>query len=120
MRSKCADLVRQLRQRLLYAVHFARQFGFDESSFCHFFVLLSTCFCAKLRAMLVLTDDDVRRHVPVAAVVRANEDAFRALHTGRATVPPRLLMEVDGVDGVSLFKPARCVASFASQPTQAD
>lgn len=59
--------------------------------------------------LLVVSEEEVRRQAAVWRVIAANEDAFKSLESGAATVPTRLQMSFtdEGIAGMSLFKPAR-------------
>lgn len=60
----------------------------------------------------ILSGEDVRRAVDMAAAVTCVRDAFIALSAGEATVPLRLGLETK--DGVSLFMPAWLPGAGAS------
>jgi len=55
--------------------------------------------------MLLLTDEDVERLVPVAEVVKAVEKAFKNLSLGRDITPLRTRINVKAHDGDILFMP---------------
>jgi ornithine cyclodeaminase len=57
--------------------------------------------------MRVLSADDVRRAVPMAAAIDAVEQAFVALSAGHAEVPLRAHIETPERQAVSFFMPAR-------------
>lgn len=57
--------------------------------------------------MRVLSADDVRRAVPMAAAVDAVEQAFVALSTGHAEVPLRAHIATPEREAISFFMPAR-------------
>jgi len=54
--------------------------------------------------MLLLSEDDVRRALPMAEAIAVNEAAFEALASGDAQCPARAVLR--GAHGPSLFKPA--------------
>lgn len=56
--------------------------------------------------MHILTAEDVRRAVPIAAAVDAVAGAFAQLSTGHATVPLRLPIAQDQYDSHTFFMPA--------------
>ncbi len=58
-------------------------------------------------SILVLTADDVRRALPMAAAIEAMREGFLALATGRATLPQRTAVKLADRDALSLFMPAR-------------
>lgn len=56
--------------------------------------------------MLILNAEDVRRALPMRGAIEAMKQAFAALSTGRAIVPPRAHLQMDRNAGISLFMPA--------------
>jgi len=57
--------------------------------------------------MLVLSDAHVRTHAKVWRTLSVNKQAFIDLEKGRADVPSRIVMEFNGIQGASLFKPCK-------------
>ncbi|MBX0330219.1 ornithine cyclodeaminase [Oscillochloris sp. ZM17-4] len=64
--------------------------------------------------MHILSADDVRRAVPMAAAIDAVEAAFVSLAAGDATVPLRTPIEIPEREAVSLFMPARIAGPAAA------
>jgi ornithine cyclodeaminase len=56
--------------------------------------------------MRILSAEDIRRAVPIAAAVDAVADAFAQLSTGRATVPLRVPIGQEQYDSHTFFMPA--------------
>jgi len=56
--------------------------------------------------MRILTQDDVRRALPMKQAIEALGPAFAQLSTGKADVPLRTPLTVDRHNGVTLFMPA--------------
>jgi ornithine cyclodeaminase len=54
----------------------------------------------------IVSDDDVARLVSMKEVIEVNKEAFKALVTGKASVPDRIVLPVPQYDGFTLFKPA--------------
>jgi ornithine cyclodeaminase/alanine dehydrogenase-like protein (mu-crystallin family) len=61
---------------------------------------------AAVDVVRILSEDDVRRCLSVEETIETNEQAFAALHAGRANVPERIGIGFPEHDGVTLFKPA--------------
>jgi ornithine cyclodeaminase len=57
--------------------------------------------------MLVLSDADVRRALPMRAAIESQRRAFAALAAGDAELPLRTPVPVPAADAVTLFMPAR-------------
>src|SRR5437764_5124560 len=57
--------------------------------------------------MLVLSDADVRRALPITAAIESQRKAFTALAAGRADLPLRTPIPVAAEQAVALFMPAR-------------
>ncbi len=53
--------------------------------------------------LLALSADDLRQALPMPAVIAAMKDAFAALSTGEARMPPRSAVPVESADGVTLL-----------------
>ncbi len=53
--------------------------------------------------LLALSADELRRAMPMAAVITAMKDAFAALSAGEARMPARSAVPVESVDGVTLL-----------------
>jgi ornithine cyclodeaminase/alanine dehydrogenase-like protein (mu-crystallin family) len=66
--------------------------------------------------MRILSADDVRRAVPMAAAVDAVADAFAQLSTGRATVPLRTPIGQPQHDSHTFFMPALLAGGVGSTP----
>lgn len=56
--------------------------------------------------MLILNAEDVRRALPMRDAIEAMKQAFAALSSGRALVPPRAHLQMERNAGSSLFMPA--------------
>lgn len=57
--------------------------------------------------MLILNAAEVQQSLPMSQAVAAMKEAFAALHSGRAIVPPRGHLESTAQDGITLVMPAR-------------
>lgn len=57
--------------------------------------------------MLILNAAEVQQSLPMPQAVDAMKEAFAALHSGRAVVPPRGHLESTAQDGITLVMPAR-------------
>jgi ornithine cyclodeaminase/alanine dehydrogenase-like protein (mu-crystallin family) len=58
------------------------------------------------REIRILTADDVRQALPMAAAVEAMKEAFEELSAGRVTMPTRTHVDVPGSGGTTLFMPS--------------
>ena len=56
--------------------------------------------------MRILSDEHVQQCISVREAIEVNEQAFIALHEGRANVPPRIGIPLPPQSGITLFKPA--------------
>ena len=56
--------------------------------------------------MIILSDSDVERLLPMEEAVEVVEDAFRKLYEGRAKMPLRVQVDVERYNGVFLLMPA--------------
>jgi ornithine cyclodeaminase/alanine dehydrogenase-like protein (mu-crystallin family) len=57
--------------------------------------------------MLILNAKEVQQSLPMSQAVAAMKEAFAALQSGRAIVPPRGHLESPAQDGITLVMPAR-------------
>src|SRR5262245_37306854 len=65
----------------------------------------------RLGRMRILNRNDVRAALPMADAIEAMRWAYAAWSAGRATMPPRLPLELPGGEAVSLVMPAYVPAS---------
>jgi ornithine cyclodeaminase len=69
--------------------------------------------------LLALSADELRQALPMAAAIPAMKDAFAALSTGEARMPPRSSIPVESVDGVTLLMGAYLPGGSSTEPSLA-